>query len=73
MGKKPLKFIALLVKLTIERHDKNKQQKLIDIELRANGGLHGCEKLGQRANGMEKYPGNVVINNEKQTINNEEM
>ena len=35
-----------------------RQSKVVEVELRASGGLHGRKKLGQSASDMLKYPGN---------------
>ena len=61
MGKKcPPQTVALGV------DGKAKQSKVARVELRAGGGLHGPEKLGWSAGGMEKWPGNVKTTTQKQ-------
>ena len=47
--------------------NKKKQSKVVRVELRAGGVLHGPEKLGWSARDMVKYPGNKM----KTTIKNE--
>ena len=49
---------------------KQRQSKVVGVELRAGGGLHRPEKPGWSAGDMEKQPGNEVKNN-KMKIKNE--
>ena len=44
---------------------KQRQSKVVGVELRTVGDLHGPEKLGWSAGGMEKQPGNEMKNNSK--------
>ena len=55
MDKKcPLKTVALAIKLWQKSLAKVKQPKVVRVELRASGGLHGSEKPGWSAGGKEK-------------------
>ena len=42
---------------------KQRQSKVVGVELRAGGGLHGSEKPGWSAGDMAKQPGNETKNN----------
>ena len=44
---------------------KQRQSKVVGVELRAVGDLHGPEKPGWSAGDMEKQPGNEMKNNSK--------
>ena len=44
---------------------KQSQSKVVGVELRAGGGLHGPEKPGRSVGDMEKQPGNEMKNNNK--------
>ena len=51
---------------------KQRQSKVVGVELRAGGGLHGPEKPGWSAGDIEKQPGNEMKNNNsKMKIKNE--
>ena len=51
---------------------KKKQSKVVGVELRAGGGLHGPEKPGWSAGDMVKYPGNQMkIQQQNETLTNE--
>ena len=65
MGKKrPLKTVALAVKLWRKSLAKVKQPKVARVELRAGGGLYGPEKPGWSAGGKEKQLRNVKASSE---------
>ena len=61
----PLKTIAFAV------DEKKRQSKVVGVELRAGGGLHGPEKPGWSAGDMVNEPGNEMKNNNKMKIKNE--
>ena len=64
MGKKrPLKTVALAIKMGRKSLAKVKQPKLARVEFRAGVGLQGPEKPGWTAGSMEKYPENVKTSN----------
>ena len=49
---------------------KQRQSKVVGVELRAGGGLHEPEKPGWSAADMEKQPGNEMKNNNNKMKNN---
>ena len=50
---------------------KQRQSKVVGVELRAGGGLYGSEKPGWSASDMAKQPGNEMKNNNKMKNKNE--
>ena len=50
---------------------KKRQSKVVGVELRAGGGLHGPEKPGWSAGDTVNEPGNEMKNNNKVKIKNE--
>ena len=48
---------------------KKRQSKVVGVELRAGGRLHGPEKVGWSAGGMVKEPGNKMKKNNKMKTN----
>ena len=50
---------------------KQGQSKVVGVELRAGGGLHGPDKPGWSAGDMVKQPGNEMKNNNKMKNENE--
>ena len=44
---------------------KQRQSKVVRVDLRASEGLHGPEKPGWSASDMAKYPGNEIKNMDK--------
>ena len=51
---------------------KQSQSKVVGVELRAGGGLHGPEKPGRSASDMEKQPENEMKNNNNKMKNKNE-
>ena len=51
---------------------KQRQSKVVRVELRAGGGLHGPEKPGWSAGDMAKQPGNEMKNNNNKMKNKNE-
>ena len=49
---------------------KQKQSKVVGVELRAGGALHGSEKPGWSAADMAKQPGNEMNSKNKMRIKN---
>ena len=49
---------------------KKRQSKVVGVELRAGGGLHGPEKPGWSAGDTVNEPGNEMKNNNKMKIKN---
>ena len=51
---------------------KQRQSKVVEVELRAGEGLHGPEKPGWSAGDMAKQPGNKMKNNNNKIKNKNE-
>ena len=51
---------------------KQRQSKVVGVELRAGGDLHGPEKPGWSGGDMEKQPGNEMKNNNNKMKNKNE-